>query len=112
MEQIFINFSKSDLQDMIAQTVNACLSHNKQPTPQDADKWFDLPGFCKYHPEKPAKQTVYQWLSDSNSDLPRHKKGKKVYFRKSEVDQWLASGKQYTRRDAANDANSFLSANA
>ena len=50
-------------------------------------KWMDLAEFRNYHPSKPSLPTVYRWLQ--NGDAPGHKKGKKWYFLKSEVDEWL-----------------------
>jgi hypothetical protein len=62
---------------------------NQQP---DEDKLFDLTGLIEYLPEKPAKQTVYGWVNERF--IPYEKHGKRLYFRKSAIDQWLSNGRQ------------------
>lgn len=42
---------------------------------------------CDYLPAKPAKQTVYGWVCEKF--IPYHKKGKRLQFMKSEIDEWL-----------------------
>ncbi len=44
-------------------------------------------------PEHPAKQTIYGWVN--NRKIPYEKHGKTLYFRKSEIDQWLRNGRKY-----------------
>ena len=60
----------------------------------DTDTWFDLSGLCQYHPDKPAKPTVYAYVQ--NRSIPFHKKGKKLFFLKSEIDAWLKTGRRNT----------------
>jgi excisionase family DNA binding protein len=42
-----------------------------------------------------AKQTLYGYVSSRT--IPFIKKGKKLYFVKTEIDKWLAEGSKYTR---------------
>jgi len=51
------------------------------------DQWFNINELCAYHPEKPAKSTVYAWVAAR--EIPFHKKGKKLLFLKSEIDNWI-----------------------
>ncbi len=86
----------------------------KMPIPEDfaenvlpgPDSWFDLNGFCDYHPSHPAKPTVYAWVSSGL--VPVHKRGKKLYFLKSEVDQWLKEGRRKTRAERERSASSLM----
>lgn len=107
METVFLSLSKSDFQDLIAETVNACLRRNTQDKqPAEADRWFDISELCAYHPDKPAKPTVYSWV---NSGLiPVHKSGKKLRFLKSEIDNWLKQGKKKSTSDINAEANNYL----
>lgn len=59
-------------------------SANAQP---DENSWFNLEELCDYLPDRPAKQTVYGWVFQKK--IPYHKKGKKLQFLKSEIDEWL-----------------------
>ncbi|WP_346236931.1 helix-turn-helix domain-containing protein [Niabella insulamsoli] len=53
-----------------------------------------------------SKQTVYQ--DNAAGKLPSMKKGKRVYFLKSDLIKYLKDGKRKTKAEAANDANKFL----
>jgi len=61
-------------------------SANTQP---DENIWFNLEALCDYLSDRPAKQTVYGWVFQKK--IPYHKKGKKLQFLKSEIDEWLHS---------------------
>lgn len=62
---------------------------NEEATPV----WLDLGGLCEYLPQKPARQTVYEWCSQRK--IPFHKvggdHGKYTIFLRSEIDEWLLS---------------------
>ena len=55
-----------------------------------ADQWLDLAELCAYLPGRPAKATVYSYVS--NELIPFHKKRKRLFFIKSEIDAWLKQG--------------------
>lgn len=108
MEQIFISLTKSDLQDIIAETVNACLRRNTPAVqPAAADLWMNIEDLCRYLPDRPTKATVYGWVHAGI--LPVHKGGKKLRFLKSEIDVWLKQGKKKTDADYAAEADKYLS---
>ncbi len=44
-----------------------------------------------YLPENPAKPTIYGWVN--NRKIPFEKHGKTLYFRKSDIDEWLRNGR-------------------
>lgn len=72
----------------------------------EPDRWLNLQEFCEYHPDDPAEQTVYGWVS--NKAVPHYKKGKKISFLKSEIDAWLKAGRKKTRVEIAIDADKHL----
>lgn len=78
-----LHYQLNELKELI-------LNQNK---PQ-SDRWFDLLELCKYLPDKPAKATVYTWVRERR--IPYHKKGKKLAFLQSEIDEWIKQGKQNT----------------
>jgi hypothetical protein len=39
-----------------------------------------------------ASQTIYMWVNDRS--IPKVKHGKYLYFRRSEIDAWLANGRK------------------
>ena len=65
------------------------LQIDKEPEP---DRLMTLHQLLEYLPENPAKQTVYQWTNARK--IPYKKHGKNLYFRKSEIDEWLDNGRR------------------
>lgn len=56
---------------------------------EGSEKWYNLKELCDYLPDKPAQQTVYEWVN--KRIIPYHKRGKKLFFLKSEIDKWMLS---------------------
>ena len=73
----------------------------------DTDHWFDLNDLCRYHPDKPAKPTVYGYVQ--NRLIPFHKKGKKLFFLKSEIDAWLRLGRHRTATEIETEVDEYFS---
>ena len=72
----------------------------------ESDTWFDLNEFCAYHPDKPAKPTVYFWVQKGL--IPYHKKSKKLSFLKSEIDAFLKEGRRMTKKEIQSEARHSL----
>ena len=68
----------------------------------NADQWLSLTELCIYHPDKPTKHTVYQWVHTRK--VPVHKSDKRLRFLKSEIDQWLKLGKKKTYAEVQSEA--------
>jgi excisionase family DNA binding protein len=75
-------------------------SHN------EPDKWFDLTELCDYLPDKPTKPTVYGWVH--SGIIPAHKGQKKLRFLKSEIDNWLKSGRKKTLAESSSEADQYI----
>jgi excisionase family DNA binding protein len=88
----------SEIKSLLLQQANA--------KPSKTDCWFNLNELCEYLPDRPSKQTVYDWVHDRN--IPVHKGPKKLRFLKSEVDMWLLEGRKKTQIELAKEANSYL----
>jgi predicted DNA-binding transcriptional regulator AlpA len=78
----------------------------KQPQAQESDQWLNLSDLCKYHPDHPAKPTVYAWIGQRL--IPYHKKGKKLMFLKSEIDAWLKEGRRKTAAEIQSEAELYV----
>jgi hypothetical protein len=76
------------------------LNRSKESEPKD--QWLNLTELCLYRPDKPAKATVYGEVHSSK--IPFHKKGKKLYFLKSEIDNWLSLGRKHTKTEILSEA--------
>lgn len=53
-----------------------------------------------------STSTIYKKTSDM--EIPRIKKGKKLYFIKEEIDEWLKKGKQMTNEEIEQEAANYL----
>jgi len=111
MEQIFFNVPLSKLEPIFKRwfkEANAETQHliAKDPT-NTPKKWLDLNELIEYDPEKRTKPTWYSKVS--KGEVPFHKKGKKLYFLKSEIDEWLKSGKRKTNAEIDQEAEAYLS---
>jgi hypothetical protein len=70
--------------------VDLLLSQSKEkPEP---DILFTIEQIIDYLPEHPARQTIYGWINDRK--VPFEKHGKRLYFRKLQIDFWLSNGRQ------------------
>jgi len=78
----------------------------KQPQAQESDRWLNLSDLCNYHPDHPAKPTVYGWIVQRL--IPYHKKGKKLMFLKSEIDMWLKEGRRKTAAEIHAEAEHYV----
>ncbi|MCQ2318424.1 MAG: helix-turn-helix domain-containing protein [Bacteroidales bacterium] len=73
---------------------------------ESSDHWFNLEELCAYLPDRPAKQTVYGWIGQHY--IPYHKKGKKLQFLKSEIDEWLMTDKRKSLAELQAEAARFV----
>ena len=92
--------SFNDMPEAIAYLINkvekleSLLSGATSENTTESDKWFNVQELCAYLPDRPARQTVYGWIGQRL--IPYHKKGKKLQFLKSEIDNWLKADKRKT----------------
>jgi hypothetical protein len=73
-----------------------------------SDQWFDLQGLIEYLPSKPKPQTIYDWVH--KKIIPYHKSPdtKMLTFLKSEIDDWLKSGRRKTQHEKTTIVNNYL----
>ena len=60
--------------------------------PDEKDKCLNIEQLIDYLPEHPARQTIYGCVN--LRCVPYEKHGKRLYFRKSDIDSWLANGRK------------------
>ena len=77
-------------------------SISNRPEPE---RWLNLAELCEYLPDKPVKPTVYGWVHFRV--IPCHRRGKKLYFLKSEIDEWLKTGRKKTNAEIAKEVQEF-----
>ena len=80
------------------------LNNQNQSVP--TEQWMNLKELCDYIPSHPAEQTVYGWTSCHL--IPFHKRGKRIMFLKSEIDEWLHAGKIKSDKNLEDEAAQFI----
>lgn len=70
------------------------------------DKWMNIGELSLYHPDHPAKSTIYEWVGQHR--IPVHKSGKKLRFLRSEIDSWLNEGRAKTQAEIDAEALEYV----
>jgi excisionase family DNA binding protein len=96
MYQQMVLITPSELQTLITDAVNVAVQQFTLPQkidPLPVTSFMSIEQAGQYL--NLAKQTLYGYVSSRT--IPFIKKGKKLYFVKTEIDKWLAEGSKYTR---------------
>ena len=62
-----------------------------------SDQWLNVKELSEYLPSRPAVATIYEYTA--NETIPFSKQGKSLIFLKSEIDEWLRSGRKKTKAE-------------
>ena len=82
----------------------ACMNQSAE----EPDRWMNIDELMAYHPDKPAKKTIYDWVTTRR--VPYHKDGKRLRFLKSEIDRWLMSAYHKTEDEMYEESVRFVNA--
>jgi excisionase family DNA binding protein len=107
MEQVFLSLTKSDFQDLLAETINSCLKRNNSQTLQHSepqDELLTVQDTAKFL--SLSVPTVYGLIS--KGELPVMKRSKRCYFSKVELINYLKQGRKKTLVEIASDADAYL----
>lgn len=83
-----------------------CQFNESITTGNAPDRWLDIDGLTDYLPDHPTKQTIYCWVHFRK--IPYCKRGKNLMFRKSDIDDWIASGRRKTETEMQAEAKAML----
>lgn len=87
--------------------IEKLLLEKHAPQTEQPDQWLSLNDLVKYDPAKRTKATWYSIVS--RNEVPHHKNGKNLVFLKSEIDEWLRSGKRKSNAEIEAEAEQYLS---
>jgi excisionase family DNA binding protein len=88
METVFISMPKSEFQATIIDCIKACLPSQNISLNQETEEPLDTEEAASFvNIEIP---TLYSFVQKKN--IPFHKRGKKLYFFKSELNEWIKKG--------------------
>src|SRR5438093_1547057 len=85
----------SELEALIQQSIRKVINETKGEPPEASKEILSIDEASKYL--NLAKQTLYGFTSKNL--IPFIKRGKKLYFRKMDLDKWLMEGKQLTKEE-------------
>ncbi|MCG2419989.1 helix-turn-helix domain-containing protein [Aequorivita sp. F47161] len=85
--------------EILALLLNKAQSKPEIETPIQLDEVVPITGL--------TKPTLYGYVQ--RNEIPYHKKGNRLYFFKSEIIDWIKTGKQKTLKEVEADADAYLS---
>jgi excisionase family DNA binding protein len=109
METVFLSLSKNEFQDLISQSVSACL--RRQPNIANSREQEEQDSLLTIQQTAQlislSVPTLYSLVS--RSEIPVFKKGKRLYFSKKEITDWIKTGRKKTANEIICETDSFLS---
>jgi len=94
-QQIIFNFSEEELLEIFKKGMREVLMENSSSPASDLKEILNIDEASKFI--MLAKQTIYGMTS--NRQIPFMKRGKKLFFRRSELQQWLFNSKKQTNEE-------------
>lgn len=91
--------SQDELEQIVQASVKKALKEQVHFAGQEQEQWFNIEQASEFLGL--AIQTIYQKVS--GLDIPFHKQGKKLWFLKRELEEWLKEGRQKTRKEIQRD---------
>ena len=89
----------NEVREMKALLLNKAEHHPEIETPIQLNEVVPITGL--------TKPTLYGYVQ--RNEIPYHKKGNRLYFFKSEIIDWIKTGKQKTLKELEADTNAYLS---
>ena len=86
--------------------LESLLETKTQATKAKQDEMMDLKGLQDFHPEHPAAATIYKWVRIGQ--IPYYKTGKKLIFKRSEIEAWINDGRQMTDAEIEAEAIDYI----
>jgi excisionase family DNA binding protein len=103
MDKIILT-TKNELETLIQDTFRKVISEQTEKAREAKDAILSVEQTSQFL--NLAKQTLYGFTS--KNEIPFFKKGKKLYFRKSELEQGLSEGKQKTLSETRKEAINYV----
>lgn len=94
------------LVDKVVRLESLLEKQHQANAPEPTCKWMDIKELQAFLPDHPAASTVYGWIR--NGLIPYYKKGKKLSFKRSEIEEWMNSGRQQTDAELEAAAQDYI----
>lgn len=99
-----VQIDTSQLSEVIQNAVRSALIEIPTQKNTDADEFLDIHQASEFL--KLSISTIY--LLVSKGEIPNNKKGKRLYFLKSELSTWIKSGRKKTNSEIREQAKVYL----
>lgn len=110
-ENLTFNELPQAIEHLIAEVeILKAMIESSNPNKVEPERWFNVSEVCEYLPNHPTKSAIYTWSSQRY--IPCHKKGKRLYFLKSEIDEWLKTGRRKTAAEIHAEAIEYVNRKA
>ncbi|MCH5599515.1 helix-turn-helix domain-containing protein [Niabella ginsengisoli] len=105
MSRIIIELEKEELRLLVEEAVQSVIEKNTtKEKPVDMPEILNVEQVCRLLNMK--RSTLYQ--KTHKSEIPFSKKGKALYFNRSEIYQWLSEGRHLTEEEQMEAADLML----
>lgn len=104
-EIVLFSIERQDLESIIINCVNACLSTSQKNIAEASQQDELLTIQQAAEILKLSVPTIYGLVS--RTEIPHAKKGKRLYFSKQELLDWVQSGRKKTNAEIAADATAY-----
>lgn len=105
MVQNFIMTTPEQLEELILKSIKTALQlHTPLKTATPYKHIFDANEAAQFL--QISKHTLYRMTS--NNEVPHFKRGRKLYFKRSELLKWIEAGKQKTVDEMLSDTDDYL----
>ena len=94
------------LVDKVVRLESLLEKQHQATAPEPTCKWMDIKELQAFLTDHPAASTVYGWIR--NGLIPYYKKGKKLSFKRSEIEEWMNSGRQQTDAELEAAAQDYI----
>jgi excisionase family DNA binding protein len=72
----------------------------------DPNEMMSLKRLQEFHPDHPAAQTIYGWVH--SGQIPYYKTGKKLIFKRSEIEAWINEGRRMSSAEITAQAIDYV----
>jgi len=101
---VLISLSRDDFQSIVIDSVNSCLKYNTAQHEESKEELLILPGVSTLL--NLADSTIYGLVH--RGEIPHHKKGGRLYFLRSELLDWIKSGRRKTLAEIEAEPEQYL----
>ena len=102
---LFTQLSTSEIRQLIGDEVRKALAENLPTYQKDSKQIFNFEEGCSYL----SISKSHGYKLTSKGLVPHSKRGKRIYFKKSDLDDWLLANKINTVADLQEEMSNYLS---